>query len=222
VRPASLGRWSSDVWLAIREGGATLLGSGSFAPAYGASQAGAVLRYRLAPASRYAPAVYARVVHALDRREGDLAAGIAARVAAGAPVTAHVEARARRRGERVDIGPAAFIAAGLDEAVLPFGVRARGYAQGGYVGGRDATAFADGSLVAEREALRKGELAADLGLGLWGGAQRRASRLDIGPSASVRFPLGDGSGRLAVDYRVRVAGNATPASGAALTLSAGF
>jgi hypothetical protein len=52
---------------------------------------------------------------------------------------------------------------------------------------------------------------------------RGAARLgDIGPSASLRFPLDGGSARLAIDYRHRIAGNAAPASGVALTLSAGF
>ncbi len=60
------------------------------------------------------------------------------------------------------------------------------------------------------------------GAGAWGGAQEDAARLDIGPSASVSFQLGEGRGRLAADYRIRVAGDAEPSSGPALTLSAGF
>ena len=59
-------------------------------------------------------------------------------------------------------------------------------------------------------------------MGAWGGAQDGASRLDIGPSAAVSFRLGEGRGRVAADYRIRVAGEAEPASGPALTLSAGF
>lgn len=43
-------RWSADGWLMLRGGGDGSLAAGSGAPAtYGASQAGAVLRYRLAP-----------------------------------------------------------------------------------------------------------------------------------------------------------------------------
>lgn len=222
AQQTSAGRWSADLWLALREGGSALFGGGSTAPVYGASQAGAVVRYRLAPASQRDVAVYARVVHALDRREGDVAAGLAARIAPGIPVTAHVEARVSRRDERVDLRPAAFVTTGFDEAHLPMQFRARGYAQAGYVGGRDATAFADGFLAAERRLTRDEDPELLVGAGLWGGAQRGASRLDLGPSASLRFPLGEGSARLAIDYRVRVAGNAVPASGAALTLSAGF
>jgi len=213
-------RWSADLWLALREG-ATARASRSV-PTYGASQAGAVVRYRLAPTSQHDPAGFVRVVHVIGRREGDLAAGVAARVLPGVPIIAHLEARASRRGARVDIRPAAFVAAGIDDASLARRLSARGYAQAGYVGGRDATPFADGSIVVEREALRKHKLTVGAGGGLWAGAQRGASRLDIGPSVSLRFPLDQGSARLALDYRFRVAGNAAPASGAALTLSAGF
>lgn len=217
-----LRRWTADVWLAVREGGSALIGSGVVAPVYGASQSGAVLRYRLAPASAREPVAYVRAVHALDRREADLAAGLAVRPAPGIPVIAHVEARASRRADGVTVRPAAFLTAGFDEVEVPFRVHARGYAQGGYVGGRNGTAFADGSIVAERAILESAGTELGFGAGLWGGAQRGAARLDAGPSASLRFPLGEGSGRIAVDYRLKLAGNAEPASGAALTLSAGF
>ena len=56
----------------------------------------------------------------------------------------------------------------------------------------------------------------------WGGAQKQAARLDIGPTASVAFRLGEARARIAVDYRLRVAGHAAPASGPAVTFSAGF
>lgn len=141
---------------------------------------------------------------------------------AGLPVTAHGEARLARRGAKLEVRPAAFVSGGFDDAPLAAGITTRGYAQAGYVGGRDATAFADGSLVAEKPLWRERENALSTGAGLWAGAQRGASRLDLGPSASLRFRLGEGSARISVDYRQRIAGNAEPASGAALTLSAGF
>jgi hypothetical protein len=222
-REAPRRRWSGDVWTVLREGGASLGAAGAIAPVYGASQAGAVLRYDLAPGSRLRPAAYVRAVHALGgTREADLAAGLVARPFARVPLTAHIEARTSRRGGEVEVRPAAFAAGGFDEVPLPFGVRARGYAQAGYVGGRDATAFADGSVVGERAVFSAGATSLGVGAGLWGGAQRGAARVDLGPSASLRFRLGEGSGRVAVDYRLRVAGNAEPAAGAALTLSAGF
>lgn len=222
-QPEPVRRWRADAWVAWRPGGGSP-GAGSAAvPLYGASQAGAVLRYDLAPGSRHRPAAYARVVSALaGSRDGDVAAGLAARPLPPVPLTAHVEVRLSRSAGGTALRPAAFVAAGFDEAPLPLGMLGRGYAQAGYVGGRGATAFADGSLVAGRRLLRRGDTVLEAGAGLWAGAQRGAARLDVGPSAGLRFPLGGGTGRIAVDYRLRAAGNAAPASGVALTLSAGF
>jgi hypothetical protein len=61
-----------------------------------------------------------------------------------------------------------------------------------------------------------------VGGALSGGAQKHAERLDVGPSAVVSFRLGEANSRLALDYRFRVAGDAEPRSGPALTFSAGF
>jgi len=62
-----------------------------------------------------------------------------------------------------------------------------------------------------------------VGGGVWGGAQKGAARLDIGPSATMTIGLGESAAaRLGLDWRFRVAGDAAPASGPALTLSAGF
>ncbi|VVT20968.1 hypothetical protein SPHINGO361_150133 [Sphingomonas sp. EC-HK361] len=62
----------------------------------------------------------------------------------------------------------------------------------------------------------------DSGLGAWGGAQREASRLDIGPSIVALVPVGRQRARLTIDWRQRVAGNARPGSGLALTIGADF
>lgn len=215
-------RWSGDAWVALRDGGG-LFGGEVFGPTYGASQAGAVLRYDLVPGARHRPAAYTRAVQALGAaRDTDLAAGISVRLLPGLPLTAHAEARASRRAGAVTVRPAAFVTAGIDDVPLPLGIRGRGYVQGGYLGGPDATAFADGSGVAERKLLSRGKTMLGAGAGVWGGAQRGAARFDLGPSASLRFPLGEGSARLTLDYRLRAAGQAAPASGAALTLAAGF
>jgi hypothetical protein len=220
-QPAS--RWSGDAWLAWRPGSGGLATGAAAAPVYGGSQAGAVLRYELAPGSRHRPAAYVRAVHALTgAREGDLAAGVALRPLAGLAVTAHGEARLSRREGGTELRPAAFVSAGVDALPVAGGAIARGYAQAGYVGGRDATAFADGSVIVEKPLWRDRDSALTAGAGTWGGAQRGAARLDIGPTASLRFRLGQGAARLSADYRLRIAGQAEPAAGAALTLSAGF
>lgn len=216
-------RWHADAWLVLREGSERTQTLGTILPRYGSSQAGAVLRYDLVPGSRHRPAAYARAAHALGpARESDIAAGLSARPLPALPLAAHLEMRAGLRSDRVEIRPAAFLTTGADDVALPFGALAHGYGQAGYVGGRDGTAFVDGSINVEWPLARRGESAVAVGAGSWAGAQRGSARLDVGPSASLRFKLGDGYGRLAIDYRLRVAGNAVPGSGAALTLAAGF
>lgn len=216
-------RWSGDVWVVWRTGTAGPVTAGTISPFYGASQAGAVIRYDLGPGSPMRPAAYVRAAHALaGARDSDLAAGLAVRPFARVPVVVHGEVRASRRGTSLEARPAAFVSGGVDDAPIGGGFIVRGYAQGGYVGGREASLLADGSVVAERQLVTRRDGVVGAGAGLWGGAQKGAARLDIGPTASLRIPMGGGSARLSADYRLRIAGNARPATGAALTLSAGF
>jgi hypothetical protein len=106
---------------------------------------------------------------------------------------------------------------------LPLGTRAEFYGQAGYVGGNFATAFADGQVRIDRRIIHLGRGELRAGGSAWGGAQKGASRLDVGPTATLGMPLGGTAGaRLALDWRFRIAGNAMPTSGPALTLSAGF
>lgn len=206
----------------LRDDAAPAGRNGLALPVYGASQAGAVLRYSLLPTSSLRPVAFLRGVQALRSQETDIAAGVAVRPLAGVPVDAHLEMRASSRRGSTMLRPAVMLTAGIDGADRPMGFTARGYAQAGYVGGPNGTAFADSSLTAERPVLGTGTARLSGGAGLWGGAQRNARRLDVGPTASASFRIGLGAGRISVDYRIRVAGEAAPATGAALTLSAGF
>ena len=218
-------RWSGDFWLLAREGGPLAPVAGQ--PSYGRSQAGAVLRYRLAPGSRRAPQAYARVSSALSSpRDAEIAAGLSARPLPRVPVRLAAEVRVadtradNRSGS--DLRPAVYAVTEFPPLDLPLGTRAEAYAQGGYVGGDFATPFADGHLRVTRDLARADRASFAAGVGAWGGAQKGAARLDVGPTASVSFSLGEVYSRLSVDYRVRVAGDAEPKNGPALTLSAGF
>lgn len=221
--PDSARRWSADGWLMLREGGAGFTPAGLPSPGYGASQAGAVLRYRLAPSSPNRPAVYLRASSAIQRPRGEeLALGLAARPLARLPIALQGELRVTRQAGGATLRPAIGAVTELARFTLPAGLSGEAYAQAGYVGGNDATAFADGQLRIERRLTRLGRGEIRAGIGAWGGAQKGANRLDLGPSATLDFPLGGGQGRLSADWRLRAAGNAAPRSGPALTLSAGF
>jgi hypothetical protein len=214
-------RWSADGWLLARPDGVGPLAPGQ--PSYGRSQVGAVIRYRLADASPHRPQAYLRASSALaGAREQEVAAGLSARPVPRVPLRLAAEARVSRSSGVTEVRPALYAVTELPPAELPLGVRGEAYVQAGYVGGHFATAFVDGQARAERRIAAIGDSELRAGAGVWGGAQKGAARLDVGPTATVSFRLGDTQGRVAADYRFRVAGDAAPASGPALTLSAGF
>ncbi len=218
-------RWSADGWLLLRRGGAVAATIGGLAPAsYGASQLGAVVRYRLVPQSAHRPALHLRGSAALDgSREREVAFGFSLRPITALPVVIAAEARINMQPGATRARPAAFAYTELPPIALPFGARAEIYGQGGYVGGNFASAFADGQLRVDHRLLPHGRGVLRVGAGAWAGAQRGASRIDVGPTATIGLPVGGtASARLGLDWRFRVAGNAAPASGPAMTLSAGF
>ncbi|HYD25451.1 MAG TPA: hypothetical protein VEB68_11705 [Croceibacterium sp.] len=219
--PSALSRWSADGWLLLRRDTASPLLSGR--PSYGRSQAGAVVRFALAPSSPLGPQAHVRASSALaGARERELAAGLSFRPVAPVPVRLVAEARASETARGTELRPAAYAVTEFAPLDLPLGMRGEAYAQAGYVGGAFATPFADGQARIERPLGRLAAAELRAGAGAWGGAQKGSARLDVGPTAAVTFRLGDARGRVAADYRFRVAGDAEPASGPALTLSAGF
>lgn len=220
---ADAARWSLDAWAFWRDGSHRLSSDAGRSPVYGASQLGAVMRYRLAPSSSHDPRAYVRAYKALvTDGESELAAGLSARPVGQLPLRAHAELRATRFARSTEIRPAAFVTTELPQKELGLGVRGEVYAQAGYVGGEGATAFADGQLH-----LMKGVSEFDLGKisvggASWAGAQEGSNRLDIGPSMRLDIEVGGTPARVSVDWRERVAGNAEPGSGVAVTLSTRF
>ena len=222
-------RWRFDSWLLLRPGGAGVVGGGPGSSSYGASQAGAVVRYRLDPDSDHRPAAYLRATQAFAAgNERELSAGLAARPVPSIPIAVHSEVRLTQAdGGGGSVRPAAFAVTDLPPVNLGNRVEARGHAAAGYVGGDFATTFVDGQARVDRELARfdLGTVHASTihaGAGAWGGAQKGAARLDVGPAARLEIAIGETSARLAVDYRVRVAGQSAPGSGIAVTLATGF
>jgi len=202
-------RWIVSAWAFVRRGGTNALAAGGM---LGGSQAGVRATYRLAGAK--APlALSARLSTPIERAQGaEAAAGLDWKPLAAVPVHLLLERRQRLGRE----GRSAFDATlygGGETRAGPF--RIDGYAQAGIVGLRRRDMFADGGV---RATLPLGPLR--LGAGAWGAAQPGVSRLDVGPHARVQVrPLG---AALSADWRFRIAGNARPGSGPAVTLAAGF
>ncbi len=225
---AAPGRWSLDTWAFWRQGSSAAPVSQGRVPVYGASQTGAVLQYRLAPASGHDPRLYARAYRALVARgENEAALGASLRPLARLPVRVAGEVRYTDAAFFNAFRPAAYAVTELVPLRLPFGAQAEVYAQGGWVGGPGATPFADAQASVTREApvvarLTDERLRLSLGAGAWGGAQKDAQRADIGPTLRLDTRIGKVPARIAVDWRLRVAGDAAPGSGVAVTVSAGF
>lgn len=224
AQPRRAARWSGDAWLLWREGlGPVRAQQGFIAPAYGARQIGAVIRFRLDPDSAAKPSLYLRGSKALERsRDEEVALGLSLRPVSSLPLVVGAELRAGDVGGGTRLRPAILAVTELPIMRLPLRTEAEAYVQAGYVGGPYATPFIDGQLRVTRRIAELGRLELRAGGGAWGGAQRGAARLDIGPTANVALPLGPVGTRLSADWRFRVSGDAIPQSGPALTLSAGF
>ena len=91
------------------------------------------------------------------------------------------------------------------------------YGQAGIVGLRARDLFVDGSV---RVSAPVGPV--EVGAGAWGAAQPGAARLDVGPASPTGCRCAAPTVRLEADWRFRVAGDAAPGSGPALTLAADF
>jgi hypothetical protein len=219
-------RWSGDGWMLARRGGDTANGAsgGTMGPSYGANQIGAVLRYRLVASEPHKLNAFVRGYGAMNGTgEKEAALGLSARPIAGLPVLAMGEMRVSHFMSGANhVRPAATLVSEWPPLALGHGLEADSYVQAGYVGGAGATPFIDGQMRVERVVEKLGRANVRIGLGAWGGAQENVSRLDIGPTARLSWSEGRVGARLALDWRMRVEGNAAPTSGPALTLSAGF
>jgi hypothetical protein len=203
-------RWTASAWLLVRQdgGGAALAPGGTL----GGSQAGARLLRRLGGGLALSGRLYVPL-----RRAGgaEAAAGLDWQPWARLPVHILAERREALGGE----GRSAFgltLYGGLSRD-LPHGFRIDAYGQAGLVGLRARDAFAEGSV---RISAPVGPV--EVGGGAWAAAQPGAERVDAGPSLSWRLPVRGAAIRLQADWRFRLAGEAAPGSGPALTLAADF
>ena len=209
--------WSLSGWLYLRGGRDAAPEGIAAAGQIGGSQAGVRLAHRLDAAGR--SRAYGRATVAVQRvRQRELALGVAHAPVAGLPVDLAVERRVAigREGRGAF---AAIVAGGVGASRLPAGFRLDTYAQAGVVGARRRDGFADGAVVIDRRlgvgSLRFGALAA-------GAVQPGAARVDVGPRLTLGLPQVGRGARLALDWRQRIAGEARPESGLALTLAADF
>lgn len=216
VRSAS--RWSGSAWVYAREGGGgrSLAALGQL----GGSQAGGRLRWRINPGDQLRAALYGRLSGPLGDSSGAEAAfGAEWHPLPGRPFWIAAERRIALGKQGRDAW-SAYAAGGIWKPGLPYGLTLDGYAQAGVVGAKRRDLFADGALRLSRPVF--GEHGPRLGAGMWGAAQPGVARLDIGPHARIPFEVAKQPISLSADYRIRVAGDAEPGSGVAITLASDF
>jgi hypothetical protein len=211
LRQAQGNRWSASAWLLVRGDDAPSLAAGG---TLGGSQAGFRILYRLNGDAARPLQVSARISTPLRNRAGSEAAlGLDWRPVAGLPV--HILAERREAIGRDGRSAFALMLHGGVSERLPGGFRLDAYGQAGLVGVRSRDLFADGGA---RLGVPVGDV--EVGAALSGGAQPGLARLDAGPQLTLRLP--GKSLRLTAEWRFRLAGDARPGSGPALTLAGDF
>ena len=208
---ARLDRLQLSAWALLRgKPGPSSLATGG---TLGGSQAGARLTYRVSPMLAASLRTTSPVGGA---RGGEVAAGIRVTPFRSIPISMTAERRqaiGRLGGGRSAF--ALFLEGGVYQRPMPWGFQLDAYAQGGVVGARSRDLFADGGFTMTRPLF--GRYSA--GFGMWGGVQPGLYRVDAGPRVSMRVR---NTMRVHLDWRQRVAGNAEPGSGPAVTLAADF
>ena len=211
-------RWSGSAYVLARDAGTSGLAA---APVLGGGQSGGQLVYALDPLARAPLAVEARLSapNAHSRDGAQAALGLSLQLRPGLGVTFErlfaLGGSARRGWTGRVAGGAATARSGrhwLDASI---------YAEAGAVGVRGPAFYGAlqgrvgrGIALSERASIAAG-------IGGWASAQhdgRTIDRAEIGPTIRLRA----GALEAAVDYRLRVTGNAAPGSGMAATVAAFF
>jgi hypothetical protein len=178
----------------------------------GGSQAGMRLFYNFSPQI----AAVLRSSSDVGRRGGEVALGVRAQPLRSLPVWITAERRqalGKYGGGRNAF--AVFAETGVYGRPLPWGFSLDGYAQAGVVDFRSRDLFADGGFTVTRPIFSN----FSGGFGIWGGIQPHLYRVDVGPRVTMRVRR---NLRVHLDWRQRIAGNAAPGSGPALTLAGDF
>ncbi|MGY6551288.1 MAG: hypothetical protein ACXIT4_05260 [Erythrobacter sp.] len=221
-------RWSLDAWGFWRQGSDAAPISQGRVPIYGASQVGAIAQFRPFAQSPGDMRVFVRAYRALVARgETEVSLGASARPVKAVPLRAFAEMRYTDAPFATEWRPSAFVITELPPQRLPARLTWEAYGQAGWVGGKFGTAFADGQMTLAREVANlpvtdRPPVRLSVGAGAWGGAQRDANRVDVGPHMRLEWQMGSVPARLSVDWRERVSGDAAPESGVAATLSTSF
>lgn len=189
---------------------------------YGASQAGAILTYRISGDTSRSISTFARASTALSSRgQEELAIGIKSKPIRNVPISFFTEQRfgAGQYGNR---GTAIYLAGGTGPDIVLPDTSLETYGQMGFIFAREDSYFFDASAALQKQVIKRGGHKITAGAGVWASGQEGATRVDIGPRVKFHVPVGQVNMQVSVDWRERIGGNAHPGSGASVTLSTGF
>jgi hypothetical protein len=214
-------RWSGDAYTLLRDPGPA---GPAASPVLGGGQSGGTLAWTLDPLARRPLAVVARYNAAsrggnIDPATGQAAFGVRWQPLKGVSLSAE---------RLVSIGVFSRDDWALRLAGGAEGKRGQlvwsGYGEAGVLGAGDV--FAGAQLRAGLPVVRLGKVALLAGPGAWASIQHGSGfttgRVDVGPTLVLRAPLKRLAIDVSADWRFRAAGNASPGSGPALTISTGF
>jgi len=201
-------------WAMLRGRQGELLGPTSLASGgqLGGSQAGARLTY----AFTRQIAASLRTTSDVGRRGAEFAAGVRVQPLVSLPVW--VTAERRQRLGQLSSGRnawALFAETGIYQRPMPWQFNLDAYLQTGVVGFKSRDWFVDGAMAFTRPVYKN----FSGGFGVWGGAQPGIYRVDSGPRVTMQVRKNI---RMHLDYRQKIAGNAEPGSGPAITMAADF
>jgi len=214
ARLNKLDRLQLSAWALLRGRQGQIIGPSSLASGgqLGGSQAGSRLTYNFTRQI----AASLRFTSDVGRRGGEVAGGVRIQPMQSIPVWITAERRQRlgQDGSGRDAF-AMFLEGGVYQRRMPWRLSLDAYLQGGVVGLHSRDRFVDGALTLTRPVYRN----FSAGLGVWGGAQPGVYRLDAGPRVTMKVR---NNIRVHFDWRQRLAGNAQPGSGPAMTLAGDF
>ncbi len=229
--------WSADLRQLSRHVSGNfyaLLRQGAFGDALGAtpilgsSQAGALIGYTLDPLARRRVTAFARFATGsmpggtLDPETSEAAVGLRFDPVPRVPVHLAVERRIAlgsfaRNAWSARVAGGTFGETPLAGRRLLWDV----YGEGGVIGVSEPDLYAGAQARVLTPLARLDRVRLDAGAAVWAAGQQAfvsSHRFDVGPAARLSFPNLPVSAQ--IDYRLRVAGNAEPGSGLALTLLA--
>lgn len=210
----AIDRFQVSAWALLRSQQTGVAGSSSLASGgnLGGSQAGARLTYAF---TRQVAASF-RTSSDVGRRGAEVATGVRVQPLLNIPIW--ITAERRERLGRFSNGRnafAIFAEGGLYQRPMPWDFSLDAYLQGGIVGLHSRDLFVDGAAAFTRPVYKN----FSAGFGVWGGAQPGLYRVDAGPRVTMQVRK---NVRVHLDWRQRLAGNALPGSGPAITLAADF